>query len=69
MILQVNRQVHFNKKIPFLIFIICFTVFVFSSDGHRYSFDEDVAFQQSYRIVTFEDDPTYIPGESRVFFA
>jgi len=68
MILQVNRQVHFNKKIPFLIFIICFTVFVFSSDGHRYSFDEDVAFQQSYRIVTFEDDPTYIPGESRIFF-
>jgi len=66
--LQVNRQIHFDKKIPLLVFIICFIVFVFSSDGHRYTFDEDVAFQQSYRISTFQNDPLYIQGESRIFF-
>ena len=68
MVLQVNRQIHFNKKIPLLIFVICFTVFLFTSDGHRYTFDEDVSFQQSYRIATFENDPSYVQGESKVFF-
>ena len=67
-LLQINRQIHFDKRISFLIFIICFTVFVFSNDGHRYTFDEDVSYQQSYRIATFEADPSYIQGESRIFF-
>jgi hypothetical protein len=66
--LQIYHKFHLDKRIPFLIFIICFTVFVFSNDGHRYSFDEDVAYQQSYRIATFENDPSYIQGESRIFF-
>jgi hypothetical protein len=67
-LLQINRPIHFDKKIPLLIFILCFTVFVFSNDGHRYTFDEDAAYQQSYRIATFEDDPSYIQGESKIFF-
>jgi len=67
-LLQIYRQIHFDKRISFLIFIICFTVFIFSNDGHRYTFDEDLANQQSYRIATFEDDPSYIQGESRIFF-
>ena len=66
--MQVFQKIHFDKKIPVLIFIICFTVFVFSNDGHRYTFDEDVAYQQSFRIATWENDPSYIQGESRPFF-
>ena len=66
--MQVFQKIHFDKKIPILIFIICFTVFVFSNDGHRYTFDEDVAYQQSFRIATWENDPSYIQGESRPFF-
>ena len=67
-LLQIQHQIHFNKKITSLIFIICFIVFVFSNDGHRYTFDEDLANQQSYRITTFEDDLNYVQGESRLFF-
>lgn len=67
-LLQKYHQIHFYKRISFLIFIICFTVFVFSNDGHRHTFDEDVAHQQSYRISTFENDPSYVQGESRIFF-
>ena len=66
--MQVFQKIHFDKKIPILIFIICFTIFVFSNDGHRYTFDEDVAYQQSFRIATWENDPSYIQGESRPFF-
>ncbi len=54
MLLQLNREIKINNRIPVLIFVICFTVFVFSNDGHRYTFDEDAAYQQSYRIATFE---------------
>jgi hypothetical protein len=66
--LQIYDQIHSDKKIPFLIFIICFVIFIFSNDGHRYTFDEDVANQLGYRIATFENDPSYIQGESRIFF-
>ena len=66
--MQIFQKIHFDKKITILIFIICFTAFVFTNDGHRYSFDEDIAYQQSYRLVTWENDPSYIQGESRVFF-
>jgi hypothetical protein len=57
-----------NRQIFLLVFVICFTIFIFTNDGHRYTFDEDISHQQSYRIATFENDPSYIQGESRVFF-
>ena len=66
--MQVFQKTHFDKKIPLLIFVICFTIFVFSNDGHRYTFDEDVANQLAYRLATFENDPSYVQGESRIFF-
>ena len=66
--LQIFQKIHFDKRISILIFIICFTVFVFTNDGHRYTFDEDVAYQQSYRIATWTNDPSYIQGESRAMF-
>ena len=68
MLLQIFQKIHFDKRISILIFIICFTVFVFTNDGHRYTFDEDLAYQQSYRIATWADDPSYVQGESRLFF-
>ena len=68
MLLQIFQKIHFDKRISILIFIICFTVFVFTNDGHRYTFDEDLAYQQSYRIATWANDPSYIQGESRLFF-
>jgi len=67
-LLQKYLQISFNRKIFLFIFVISFSIFVFTNDGHRYTFDEDVAHQQSYRIATWEDDPAYIQGESRMFF-
>jgi len=48
--------------------MICFSVFVFTSDGHRYTFDEALSQDQSLRIATLEPHPNYIQGESRIFF-
>jgi len=66
--MSVTEKLNVDKKLFLLIFVITFTVFVFTSDGHRYTFDEDVAQQQSLRIATLEPDPRYIHGESRIFF-
>ena len=48
--------------------MICFSVFVFTNDGHRYTFDEALAQDQSIRIATLEPHPNYVQGESRIFF-
>jgi len=57
-----------NLKLCLILFSLFFTIFLFTSDGHRYTFDEDLAFQQSKRIATFSPDPSYVQGESRAFF-
>jgi hypothetical protein len=51
-----------------ILFALFFVIFLFTSDGHRYTFDEDVAAQQSKRLATFSPDPSYVQGESRLFF-
>tara|TARA_B110000438_G_scaffold4359_1_gene4382 strand:+ start:3642 stop:5216 length:1575 start_codon:yes stop_codon:yes gene_type:complete len=51
-----------------IIFSLFFVIFLFTSDGHRYTFDEDVAAQQSKRMATLSPDPSYIQDESRMFF-
>ena len=48
--------------------MITFSVFVFTNDGHRYTFDEAVAQDLSVRIATLEPHPKYVQGESRMFF-
>ena len=48
--------------------MICFSVFVFTSDGHRYTFDEALSQDQPLRIATLEPHPNYVQGESRIFF-
>lgn len=62
-------QIHKNNKKFFLIiFCIFFTIYVFSSDGHRATSDEDHAQQQAFRLVVLEPDPDFIPGESGPLF-
>jgi hypothetical protein len=57
-----------EKRIFILICLISFSVFVFTSDGHRYTIDEHHAQQQVLRLVTMIPDPSYIQGESKVLF-
>ena len=57
-----------NLNFLLILFTIFFTIFLFTSDGHRYTFDEDVAAQQSKRLATLSPDPSYVQGESRMFF-
>ena len=47
-----------NLNFLLILFTIFFTIFLFTSDGHRYTFDEDVAAQQSKRLATLSPDPS-----------
>ena len=66
--MQQSILINNNKKIFFLVFAILFIVFVFSSDGHRATFDEDTAAQQAKRIVLQEPRIDYIQDISKVNF-
>jgi hypothetical protein len=57
-----------SKKIFLLLFSLVFIVFLFTSDGHRYTQDEFFAQEMSLRMVTFEPHPDYVEGESKMFF-
>jgi len=57
-----------DRKFFLLLFVITFTVFVFTSDGHRYTIDEFYAHEQTFRIVTQEPDPLYVQDQSRMLF-
>ncbi len=57
-----------NKKLFLPIFFITFTIFLFTSDGHRYSGDEDWQNLQAIRMVTLEPHELYVDGESRIRF-
>lgn len=57
-----------DRWIVVLICIFSFSVFLFTEDGHRFTFDEDVAEQQTIRMVTGQPTPGYIPGVSKINF-
>ena len=57
-----------SLRLPLIVFSLFFIIFLFTSDGHRFTFDEDVTSQQSKRIATWSPDPSYVQGESRYFF-
>jgi hypothetical protein len=57
-----------TKKIFLLISSIVFIIFLFTSDGHRYTMDEDLGAQMALGMVTFEPHPDYVQGESKNFF-
>ena len=54
-----------TKKIFFLIFGIVFIVFLFTSDGHRYTMDEDMGAQMALGMVTLEPHPDYVEGGTK----
>ncbi|MGI0011326.1 MAG: glycosyltransferase family 39 protein, partial [Nitrosopumilaceae archaeon] len=57
-----------NKKIFIILFTITFIIFLFTSDGHRYSPDEDDAELLAKRIATQEAHPLYVEGQTRLLF-
>ena len=57
-----------EKKFFITLFLLSFTIFALTSDGHRFTFDEDVTQQQSMWLATMTPDPRFIEGESRQLF-
>ena len=61
-----------TTKTFFLIFGIVFVVFLFTSDGHRYTMDEDMGAQMALGMTTLEPHPDFVEGgteqESKPFF-
>ena len=57
-----------NTKIFFVITILFFSIYTFTSDAHRATSDEDFAQQQALRIVLQEPDPEFVLGESGNLF-
>ena len=53
-----------NTKIFLVITILFFSIYTFSSDGHRATSDEDFSQQMALRMILQEPDPEFIPGES-----
>jgi hypothetical protein len=51
-----------TKKIFFLIIGIVFIVFLFTSDGHRYTMDEDMGAQMALGMTTLEPHPDFVEG-------
>ena len=64
MLIQKNNFLDSNKKLFLLILALSFTVFLFTSDGHRYTIDEDIAAEQTLVLVTQELNPLFVKGES-----
>jgi len=64
MLIQKNNFLDSNKKLFLLILALSFTVFLFTSDGHRYTIDEDIAAEQTLVLVTQEPNPLFVKGES-----
>ena len=66
--MQYVRMPNYNKWYFVVIVCLAFSIFLSTSDGHRYTFDEDVTQQQSLWITTMSPDENFILGESRVYF-
>ena len=58
---------NYNKWYFVVIVGIAFFIFLSTSDGHRYTIDEDLTQQQSLWITTMSPDDKFILGESRIF--
>ena len=65
MSLKTIKKSQINKKIFLSIFFLAFTIFIFSSDAHRHSGDENWQNLQAIRMVTLEPHSLYVDGESK----
>ena len=63
-----RKQKFTDRRLFFIIFALTFTIFIFTTDGHRNTFDEDTASQQALRIATWSPHPEYVQGESTLWF-
>jgi len=63
-----NIKFSSDQKILIALFMISFVVFTFTSDGHRYTIDEDIAQKQTLRLISQESHPEFVSGVSRVYF-
>ena len=68
MSIQNIKKIGINKKVFLSVFFLILTIFVFSSDAHRFSGDEDWMNLQAIRMVTLEPHPLYVDQESRIRF-
>ena len=57
-----------QNKVTLLVFFIFFSVYLFTSDGHRFTFDEDASAQQASWLATLTPHPDFVLGESRTYF-
>ena len=57
-----------ERKIALTLFCIVFVIFIFSNDGHRTTFDEEVTQRQATWLATLTPHPDFKPGESREYF-
>ena len=66
--MQQVKEKTFDTKI--FLTLVCFAIFVFilSSDGHRYTFDEHATTEQSSWILNMSPHPDFVQGKSKVFF-
>lgn len=55
-----NIKVQRDYKFFILIFIISFSIFIFTAHGHRFTPDEYLAFDQAKRILTQTPDPNFV---------
>ena len=66
--LQTKLSTKTDKKLALLLFTLFFTIFLFSSDGHRATSDEDWAHMQTLKFVTLQPHPLFEPGVSKQFY-
>lgn len=66
--MSIAKPLNVDFKLFLLISMIVFTIFVFTSNAHRYGIDEDEAQQLTIHIITQKPDPGYIQGQSKMEF-
>ena len=63
-----KKQNNSDRQLFLLIFSLAMIIFIFTNDGHRYTWDEDIVQRQSAKFVEFIPDPRYEQGTSRIWF-
>jgi len=66
--LSLTIKNHNSKKLLIILFSLTFFVFLFTSDGHRYTIDEHLSQEMAFKMTTLVPDPTYVQGESKNYF-